>query len=639
MRLRILLTAIFALLVVVVVAIEPSNVVVTKNGKSYYKHFVEKGHTLYSLSKAYSVTEQQIIDCNEGLTAETLREGDFVLIPKMEVEQEQRTSKSLKGAKGDGKYIIHEVKAGNTIYSIARKYKISVEVLEKDNPSIDVEHIAVGDKIKVRRSESGYATTADIERERAERATKVELAPDEHRVVAGETVYSLSRAYNMPESEFMRINGLNSNLDLKVGMVVKTTSKIYAKDDTEQAPVLRDDADDSTNLVSADDAVVEPTYQFTDEEMVDGVHPTPVDVEFTPLSAYHTLKVALMLPFHYKGKVNPYYVDFYRGVLLAMEDLKAEGKTIELSVFDTCGDSARISDIVDYEQEFMDAQLIIGPVYDGELRYVLGHAEENEVPVVSPLADIEGLQSPVLFQMHAEDDHKYSKMMDIFDGSREVVTIYAGSVDGGFTSEIEPLMTQAPRSNLNFVFNRGSFFYVRNADGTNGAEVDIIEFMRSPMSKAFVIAATNQTDVDRILTTLSSSKAAIVGKGMTYGDYVVIGNRKWKQSGNIDHQSFFRNNTIFIVPYHANRSNDAIRLFDARFIKAYGVLPSMYSYRGYDAAMIFCRKMFTGIDSSFLDETFTPLSTTYRFGFENGHYVNTEWTREEYDGNFNIEVK
>lgn len=634
-----MLTALFTMLLAVVVAIEPSNVIITKDGKSYYKHLVEKGHTLYSLSKAYNVTEQQIIDCNEGLTAATLKLGDYVLIPKLEVEKEQRALKASKGNKGDGKFIVLEVKAGNTIYSIARKYKISVEVLERDNPSIDVEHIAVGDKIKVRRSESGYATTEDIERERSERESRGELGADEHRVVAGETVYSLSRAYDIPESEFMRINGMDSTKDLKVGMVVKTRSQMYADEQSEQPTISDEKPADIEEANSEDESALAPIDSFAGEGAIEDIHPTPVEVEFTPLGSFHTLKVALMLPFHHKGRVNPYYVDFYRGVLLAMEELKAEGKTIELSVFDTCGDSERISDIVTYEQEFIDAQLIIGPVYDGELRYVLSHAEQNEVPVVSPLADIEGLRSPVLFQMQAEGNHKYSKLESLFEGDREVVTIYAGEVEQGFTSEIEPLLAGAKRSNFNFVFDRGSFFYSRNADGSNGASVDIIELMRSPVSKAFVIAAANETDVDRILTTLSSTKAAIVGKGMTYGDYLVVGNRKWKQSANIDHQSFFRNNTIFVVPYHANRSNDKIRLFDARFVEAFGVLPSMYSYRGYDAAMIFCRKMFTGIDATLYDETFTPLATTYRFSFEDGHYVNTEWMREQYKGNFRIEVE
>ena len=51
----------------------------------------------------------------------------------------------------------------------------------------------------------------------------------------------------------------------------------------------------------------------------------------------------------------------------------------------------------------------------------------------------------------------------------------------------------------------------------------------------------------------------------------------------------------------------------------------MYSYRGYDAAMIFCRKMYEGIGRDIENELFMPLTTPYRFSYIDGVYVNTEW--------------
>ena len=122
------------------------------------------------------------------------------------------------------------------------------------------------------------------------------------------------------------------------------------------------------------------------------------------------------------------------------------------------------------------------------------------------------------------------------------------------------------------------------------------------------------------------------------GDYVVVGNRRWKQITSIDKQTFFNNNTVFLVPYHANRANQSIALFDARYIKAYEVLPTMYSYRGYDAAMIFCRRMFEGFEEE-ANQTLQPLATSYAFDFVEGLNVNTCWTMERYKSNYTIEVE
>ena len=633
-----IIVALMFVFIAAAVAVEPSNIVVTVNGKSYFKHKVASGDTLYAIAKAYNVTEKQITDSNIGLSAETLRADSYILVPRSknykpansdtESEKDKPKAKSIDTKK----FIRYVVRRGDTIYSIARRYKISVSTLEDDNPEIDIDHISPGDTILVRRSERGYVSSEDIERERElrEGLKSVELSEGEHRVAVGETVYFLAQKYGLAEEEFMAINGLKDPSELKVGMVVRTKSS----DSTETKVGEEESTADDTAIIAEGEGI---------DHFGDGAHDidvdiTPVEVTFPPLSLHHTLKVALMLPFHMNGKVNPYFVDFYRGLLLAMEDLKAEGYDIELSVFDTCGDGSRINDIVSYEVGLQDAQLIIGPVYEGELRYVLGFAEENEVPLISPLADVGALQSPVLFQMQANSGLKGEKLSQLFDGSREMVTIYSSSMDYDYLGEMRALSNGATERQLNYVFDRGSYFYLRNADGSNGAEIDIVEFMRDKSSKAFVIASKNETEVDRILTTLASTKASVVGRGMTYGDYIVIGNRKWKQSRNIEKQSFFRNNTIFISPYYANRSDENIRIFDGRYVTAYDSLPTMYSYRGYDAAMIFCCKMFTGIDSSIHDESFTPLATTYRFGFDDGHYVNNNWIREHYKSDFTIVV-
>ena len=61
-----------------VLATEPTNIVVEVDGRSYYKHLVASGDTIYALSKAYNVSEQQILDSNEGLTPASLRVDSYI---------------------------------------------------------------------------------------------------------------------------------------------------------------------------------------------------------------------------------------------------------------------------------------------------------------------------------------------------------------------------------------------------------------------------------------------------------------------------------------------------------------------------------------------------------------------------------
>ncbi|MBQ8775401.1 MAG: LysM peptidoglycan-binding domain-containing protein [Alistipes sp.] len=620
-----------ALFVAISVAFATEPQVVVFNGKKYVAHTIVSGDTLYSLARTYGVTEQDILDAakdisGETLTASQLKLGEKLFIPKKEDKKPKR-SKSA--------YRTHIVEKGQTLYSIAKSYKISVAVLEEDNPTIDAQALKPGTELNIRRSEMGYATTEEIERVERERCATLEVGEGYHEVKPGETVYSLSHRYSISEEEFLQLNNLSSSADLKAGMVVRVT-KSTAKSETVDSPesiVADTTANDRRTIGEWFNDL------FTGDEAADSVELKPVDVEFLTLGRHNRLNVALMLPFHINDKVNNNYVDFYKGVLLAMEDLKADGYSIDLSVYDTEHSAQKIKELVDYEDGLLDANLIIGPVYEDELRYVLDLAEDNNIPVVSPLADIEAVKSPVLFQMQSEDSRKYDKFSDVLDGSREVVMIYASSNDKSFAEEIKAEAKLAPMRELNFVFNRESYFYRRNADGSNGETVDIKEFMRTQTAKAFVIVADRDTDIDRILTTLSSTRASIVDRGFNVGNYMVIGNRKWSRLANIERQSFFRNNVAFLVPYHAKRSDRAIRIFDGRYIAAYNTLPSMYSYRGYDAAMIFCRKMYEGFGEGFENESFMPLTTLYRFKYEDGIYVNTEWTLEQYTDHFRIEIR
>ncbi|MBE6202713.1 MAG: LysM peptidoglycan-binding domain-containing protein [Rikenellaceae bacterium] len=673
--LRLLLVALCATIAMEAYGIEPSTQIVVRDGRKVYVHKVEKGHTLYSIAKAYGVTEKQIIDCNEGLSPATLRIDDIIFVPCVEKKGGSK-QKTQGDGKDGGKYYIHTVQSGDTFYSIARHYKISVDVLRADNPSVDPSTLSIGTELRIRRGEVGYATTDDIDksekREQGEEP-KQELRSNEYVVQKGDTVYSLSQRAGLSEREFMALNKLRSPSDLKLGMVVKLRSDIEegiaqpgsedvsAQDaEMEQSEAI-EEAEMGNQSADAEETIAPqkqrerlsgrsdsnpivdnrpklPWFLFgLDDDEVDLFRPN--NVQFIELGANSTLKVALMLPFQIDGKAKPLYVDLYRGVLLAMEDLKAEGLSVDLTVFDTQNDAAIIDDIMTYEDAFLDAHLIIGPVYEKEMQYIINHAEREGVAVVSPLANIESLQSPVLFQMQPERTHKYDKIKHLLNDDREVIVIYASTNDGGYLSDMNGIITSSRRRDLVFNYNQGAFFYKRTASGGRGESVSIDDIVRSRHDKTFVIVADGATDIDRILTTLSSSKTKLLDRGAAIGRYDVVGNYKWTRLNNVDPQSFFKNNVSFISSYHLKRSNEVIRIFDARYIKRFGSLPSAYSYRGYDAALIFCSRMFLGFEDNIFSQQFKPLTTTYRFMPEGGINVNTEWICESYNDDFTITVK
>ena len=121
----------------------------------------------------------------------------------------------------------------------------------------------------------------------------------------------------------------------------------------------------------------------------------------------------------------------------------------------------------------------------------------------------------------------------------------------------------------------------------------------------------------------------------------VLGNTRWNRYGNLDRTVFFKDRVVFISTYHAKRDSQAILDFDRAYIRAFGALPSLYSYRGYDAALIFCPAMYNDIEYDLEGRSYTPLQTTYLFGQgeQRDNHVNRNWTRVNYNSDFTITIE
>ena len=589
--------------------VDKSPVIVFINGKKYYVHTVKSGDTLYSIAKAYEVGEDAIRDSNPGV-ADGLRIDQTVKIPVP--ESAILKAKAEKKRKKD--YITHKVKAGQTLYAIARDYNISVATLREDNPSVNPQALSVGETLWIRRAAIGSSTEQQAQAEIAEYTDNLNKATDDdgfdhHVVKPGETIYSLSRRYGITEAEFAQLNDVSQGL--KAGAIIRI-----------------------------------PKAKEVEQEVVAEADNTPVqttpgtEITFQKLDAMQDLNIALMLPMNINSKPNASYVEFYQGFLLGLDEVKktSNGNT-KLTVYNTSHDQLKVQQIVGSTM-FEGTNLIVGPVYEDELNPVLQYAHKNSVPVVSPLANISAVQSPALYQLSPAPEKKYEKIGNLLDGGRDIYLIYASSNDKEFEQEIIKELHGRPYSAYNYSFtDQKSTFKPRNAEARAIESID--DILKGEKPCLFIVLANAETDVDRILGTISSSKVALTDRSEPSAQYVVMGTSRWGRFNNIDHTSYFNNNVVMISTYHAKRDSKAVRDFDSRYIEAYGALPSLYAYRGYDTAMIFCAGMRGDIEYNMLDKRYTPLQTTYKFvrGNAGERYINQEWVRVNYNNDYTITIE
>ena len=83
-------------------AVEVSGQKVKKDGKVYYSHIVKERQTMYSISKAYNVTQEEIFEANPGLKENGLKKNSIIMIPTQsesrEIASEQMPSEEQNTA-------------------------------------------------------------------------------------------------------------------------------------------------------------------------------------------------------------------------------------------------------------------------------------------------------------------------------------------------------------------------------------------------------------------------------------------------------------------------------------------------------------------------------------------------------------
>jgi LysM repeat protein len=105
-------------------------------------HKLQPGETVYSLSKLYGVSENEIISANRGIDITRLPVGAEIAVPKREFMTDRQ-----EFAVQESNYIFHKVVKGESLSSIADKYGLTVRELRKENRNIRFPQ--VGDYIRI----------------------------------------------------------------------------------------------------------------------------------------------------------------------------------------------------------------------------------------------------------------------------------------------------------------------------------------------------------------------------------------------------------------------------------------------------------------------------------------------------------
>ena len=549
------------------VPVEISKQKIASEGRVYYIHEVVKGQTLYSISKAYNVTVDQISREN-AIEANGIRDGQILRIPASPSSQSaqketvtspkeqpgtQSANKGTATAAGTGapvpvnpasqdeRYIYHRVRKGETLSTIANEYGISVRDLKRANKGLLFPH--EGDTLMIPRKKVTEQTQQKM-KVPAENNIPPDSLQDDTTMVAEE-----AEVFTVP-GERTVIGRLNGSVRVAVLL------PFFTDENAARSYIDSTRRDAQGNKIYKE--VVKPEGWI------------------------------------YEGSLP--FLEAYEGILLAVDSLRTLGLVVELDVFDTGADSSRINRLL-WSGSLDKADLIIGPVFSYNVEKISSWAAERNIPVVSPvgLRDRHILENkPTLYRVFPSENVAQDYMAGELREHRgsNVLFLYADSGMYDPATEIlwqkvRNVMAEAGRDDTTSLTPFQFTGLTARSDAYSGV-TSLDNLLDAERENVIVLSSTNTPVVSSTFSTLHSLSRKY--------DIKVIGYPEIRGLETVDLRYYYDLGLSVPAESYIDFSSPASVAFINAFRKNFRTEPmaESFAWRGFDIAWYFIGGIATG---------------------------------------------
>lgn len=558
------------------------------------------------------------------------------------------------------KYYIHKVEKGQSLYAIAKTYGMDVNSILAENDDA-MDGLKQGQELKI-----------PVESLLPKQPVAIDTNKYVyHKIVKGETVYGITKKYNIDEKKLASYNptlhsGLKEGEYLIVGEKKKVATKSVSSNSVtpsmfyETYTVLQGETlyGLSKKLkVSQEDLLkmnpelktgakqgqviriaVKPSPLSTPgSTIISSATPTsvsvPLDSSFLHKPKKSQYHIGLFLPFKFeesesisiddlaKAKASfpptqALALDFYTGFKKAVDSLTTKDFEVNIHVFDVEGnDSARIESICK-TPEFKKLDAIFGPLYAYVFKLVSNHAKEYGIPVVSPLTQ----QNKILFNNVLVSKVNPSQFtliegladycLDSLAANSNFIIVNSISKDNQYVKAFKNRYNDSlVKLGLSL---KDSITEVKGIAGVKAAY--------EPGKKNVIVLLTNNAvflqDFITQLYVFSDKK-----------EIVLMGFNSVAHIENLDQDYLNGMQYHFAAPNHIDFKDSVIRQLTKSYQDYYLADPSEYYFQGFDIGMYYLMNLYTHGPEMFLNldkYIWEGVSTGFKFyrpdietGFEN----------------------
>ena len=499
--------------------------------------------------------------------------------------------------KDNGQPAYHTIQAGETLYKLTVHYGVSAQDICRANPGLSAKNFRIGQVIaipakKVVKEELKPETTPSIK-------PSEPLKPncrDMHRVQRKETIYSISKLYGITEEELIAANPELRTKKLKKGKFICIP---YAKASS-----------DNTNASATSQAVSDmELFRQNQKES----------------KKYASIKAAVLLPFMTKENGNRdeqvRMVEYYEGFLMAVDSLKQQGVSVDIHTYDSGNTTATITQLVNTKKELKDMDIIFGPLHTDQVKIMADFAKKNKIRLVVPFTSKsdEVFNNPYVFQINTPQSYLFSEVYEHYlrkFPNAHVVFLNADTGDKDKDDFIKGLKEELKNKQITFKELKGAEI---SPEGMKTAVDSLRENVLIPTSGKKIALI-------KILPQL-----IITAREHPNYNMRLFGYPEW-QTYTDDHLSnFFELDTYFYTSFYTNNLFPAAIKFTSAYRKWYSkdmanTYPK-YGMLGFDTAYFFLKGLArygNHLEEEMNNMTLNPIQTGFKFERVNnwGGFIN-----------------
>ena len=543
-------------------------------------HTVAQGQTLYSISKLYNTTVDEIIKFNPGCN-ETLSIGQKLIIPGNSAKEVK--NKEPKAGK------THTIQSGETLYRLSKMYNVTTEELCKANPGLSVSNFRTGEVIiiptKGNVKEDGTPSKSSKEIVASQKEEKKQTIIGTHKVGRKESVESICKKYGITTNELIKANPELKERKLKRKMVLY----IPSPQKEEPKPQI---------IVKKEEGATDKFHKGINDDK--------------------TLKVAVVLSFlldTYAPKEQSRMVEYYQGFLMAVEQLKREGYSFEINTYDA-GHKDKSLDSLLSSRAFNDVEMIIGASYPKHNKELAKFAKERQIPLVIPFSSkkdeainnptvyiANGIQSFILPQIS-------SRFVKTFPNAN--VLFVEDTIKSNKTEFIKSLTSELTNNDIPFT--------TIQMEQLSNEEVVLQTLVEAQVEdKEFVVVPTSSsaTTLNTLLPSLLHAKGI---DSLDVAKFKLFGYPEWQIHAKDTRELMYEVDTYFYATFYSHYALPRVAEFQEEYIRWYNrsiqnIYPR-YGMLGYDtgyffllAASLYGNSMHENINQV----PFSPVQSDFKF--------------------------